>query len=113
MNKSEREFELCASAKLGRKCPDDICRGNEITLCGFDEEAHQSELAYALEQNGPPSPCCGAGMCEHGVCDNFCNNAGEPCAECVRRSNLNDDADREADYQRDVIGPMFGFGGMQ
>ena len=30
---------LCESAKKGHVCMDDICRGCDITLCGFDKEA--------------------------------------------------------------------------
>ena len=29
---------LCESAKRGRRCSDDLCRGMDVTLCGFDEE---------------------------------------------------------------------------
>ena len=33
--------DLCESAKLGRVCIDDLCRGGDVTLCGFDKEAYE------------------------------------------------------------------------
>lgn len=30
--------ELCESAKRGKVCIDDICRGSSPTLCGFDQD---------------------------------------------------------------------------
>ncbi len=32
--------DLCDSAKRGFVCIDDICRGCDVTLCGFDKEAY-------------------------------------------------------------------------
>jgi hypothetical protein len=31
-------MKLCESAQKGRRCVDDLCRGADVTLCGFDEE---------------------------------------------------------------------------
>ena len=33
--------DLCESAKRGKVCCDDICRGCDITLCGFDKEEYE------------------------------------------------------------------------
>ncbi len=33
--------DLCESAKKGRLCIDDLCRGSDVSLCGFDLEAYQ------------------------------------------------------------------------
>ena len=30
--------ELCEAAKKGECCIDSICRGADVTLCGFDKE---------------------------------------------------------------------------
>lgn len=35
--------ELCDSAKRGFVCIDDICRGCDVTLCGFDKEEYEEE----------------------------------------------------------------------
>lgn len=32
--------ELCESAKKGKVCIDDLCRGGDFTLCGFDPEMY-------------------------------------------------------------------------
>jgi len=37
--------ELCDSAKKGQVCPDDLCRGADVTLCGFDKEFYESCIA--------------------------------------------------------------------
>lgn len=29
---------LCESAKKGHVCCDDLCRGSDVTLCGFDKD---------------------------------------------------------------------------
>ena len=36
--------ELCDSAKKGKVCIDDLCRGADVTLCGFDKEAYEELL---------------------------------------------------------------------
>ena len=36
--------ELCESAKKGRVCIDDLCRGADVTLCGFDKDAYDEML---------------------------------------------------------------------
>lgn len=33
--------ELCESAKKGHCCIDDLCRGADVTLCGFDKELYE------------------------------------------------------------------------
>lgn len=33
--------DLCESAKKGYCCIDDICRGSDVTLCGFDKEEYE------------------------------------------------------------------------
>lgn len=33
--------ELCDSAKKGHVCPDSLCRGADVTLCGFDKELYE------------------------------------------------------------------------
>ena len=42
--------ELCESAKKGKVCIDDLCRGNpDDTLCGFDESFYE-ELCQESEE---------------------------------------------------------------
>lgn len=41
---------LCDSAKRGFVCPDDICRGSDVTMCGFDKDAYD-EMASAAEDD--------------------------------------------------------------
>lgn len=42
----------CESAKKGRVCFDDICRGSDITLCGFDKEAwDEMSREYESDEN--------------------------------------------------------------
>lgn len=55
----------------------------------------------------PPEGQCGEceGRCIHGYCD--CDN--EVCPECFRRFQLEQEAEREANWQRDVAGPLLGF----
>lgn len=43
--------ELCESAKKGFCCPDDLCRGADVTLCGFDKEFYESEIAQDLDDD--------------------------------------------------------------
>lgn len=31
-------MNLCESAKKGHICPDDLCHGSDVTLCGLDKE---------------------------------------------------------------------------
>ena len=49
-------------------------------------------------------PICEA-RCKHGRCD--CDQ--EACPDCMERWNLEREAEAEANWQRNVIGPMFGF----
>ena len=46
--------DLCESAKKGRVCCDDICRGNpDNTLCGFDQsEYEEMTLEYDDDPEG-------------------------------------------------------------
>lgn len=48
---------------------------------------------------------CGEEICEHGGC--WCEDRN--CSICARHRELEADAEREANWQRNVIGPMFGF----
>jgi len=43
--------ELCESAKKGHACPDDLCRGADVTLCGFDKNFY--EACIADDNDGP------------------------------------------------------------
>ncbi len=43
--------------------------------------------------------------CIHG----YCECCEETCPQCLRRQILEEEAEEEAAWQRDVIGPMFGF----
>lgn len=54
---------------------------------------------------------CGQEPCPHGICEcgDECEGAVGFCPDCYRRRQLELDADREVAWQRDVIGPMFGF----
>ena len=48
---------------------------------------------------------CHEEICKHGIC--YCQD--ERCYDCTRREQLEYEADREAAWQRNVIGPIFGF----
>jgi hypothetical protein len=52
---------------------------------------------------------CGEPICRHGFC--ACNEKDDvaTCPDCARRRQDELDCEREARFQRDVIGPMFGF----
>jgi ribosome-binding protein aMBF1 (putative translation factor) len=52
---------------------------------------------------------CGEPICPHGFC--VCNEASDvpTCPDCRKRREDELDAAREAAWQRDVIGPLFGF----
>ena len=53
-------------------------------------------------------PDCGELICQHGLC--WCADRGDgACRECSDRRQREYEADREAKFQREVIGPMFGF----
>jgi hypothetical protein len=60
-----------------------------------------------------PAECarCGEEICPHGFC--VCNeeDGSEPatCPDCAKRRQDELDCEREANFQRDVIGPLFGF----
>lgn len=41
--------ELCESAKRGRKCNDDLCRGMDETLCGFDQDLYDEVSGFNEE----------------------------------------------------------------
>jgi hypothetical protein len=46
--------DLCAVAKLGRKCVDDLCRGADVTLCGFDQDFYDeivNEADYVRQED--------------------------------------------------------------
>lgn len=43
--------ELCESAKKGRVCIDDICRGCDVTLCGFDKEFYEREIMHDRDED--------------------------------------------------------------
>lgn len=43
--------ELCESAKKGKVCPDDLCRGADVTLCGFDKELYEEITTEAEESD--------------------------------------------------------------
>ena len=45
--------ELCDSAKRGKCCIDDICRGSDVTLCGFDKEFYESEIMRDADCGDP------------------------------------------------------------
>ena len=42
---------LCDSAKRGRVCMDDICRGSDITLCGFDKDFYDEMVGDDADDN--------------------------------------------------------------
>ena len=45
------KLELCASAKQGRLCCDDLCHGSpDDTLCGFDRSLYEE----ITEEDGEP-----------------------------------------------------------
>lgn len=41
--------EFCESAKKGRKCIDDLCRGGDVTLCGFDQDEYDEMTREYLD----------------------------------------------------------------
>jgi len=43
--------------------------------------------------------------CEHGYC--ACND--DDCPECSRQERLEQEAEDEANFQRNVVGPLLGF----
>jgi len=50
---------------------------------------------------------CGEEICRHGLC--WCENNGDGrCRQCSDRRQAESDAEREAAFQRDVIGPLLG-----
>jgi hypothetical protein len=57
---------LCESAKKGRVCIDDLCRGADVTLCGFDV------YEYERMTESPDDPA----ECFHGV------HYLDDCADC-------------------------------
>lgn len=48
---------------------------------------------------------CGEEICKHGGC--WCED--RHCSICARKRELEAEAEREFNFQRDVIGPMFGW----
>lgn len=54
--------ELCESAKKGRCCPDDLCHGADITLCGFDKDFYEREIMRDEDEQDHEQWCvrCGA-----------------------------------------------------
>ncbi len=46
---------LCESAKKGHVCPDDLCHGADVTLCGFDK----NEYYRMTEDYREGCPWCG------------------------------------------------------
>jgi uncharacterized Zn ribbon protein len=56
------------------------------------------------ESEDKQCPQCDS-RCVHGYCE-CCEDV---CPECMRRWNLEQEADAEAKFQREVIGPMFGW----
>ena len=67
------------------------------------------DMCEAVEQNGDPCPDCGGALCEHGICEESYCGEDERCMVCYRKQELAREAEAEFKYQRDVIGPMFGF----
>jgi hypothetical protein len=49
---------------------------------------------------------CGEEICEHDIC--YCDDAW-PCSKCFRMRELEAEAESEAAWQRNVIGPLCGF----
>lgn len=45
--------DLCDSAKRGRACIDDLCRGSDETLCGFS----QSDYDEMTREYSDEEPC--------------------------------------------------------
>jgi hypothetical protein len=74
--------EFCESAKKGRVCPDDLCRGADITLCGFDIYEYERVTADDIDESE---------TCFHAVsyseacedCENECGcGSGKPIEFC-------------------------------
>src|SRR5437588_612801 len=61
-------------------------------------------------QGGTVSDCerCGEPICKHGVC--WCDGEHDGhCSDCSRRAHLEYEAEREANFQKNVAGPLLGF----
>jgi hypothetical protein len=50
-------------------------------------------------------PKCMADICDHGRCE--CSE--EACPDCRRKRELEREAEREVEFQRNVAGPLLGF----
>jgi hypothetical protein len=54
---------LCESDKKGERCIDDLCRGADITLCGFDADEYE-EMSLEFDDDGSPDDCMECGQCD-------------------------------------------------
>lgn len=43
-------WDLCETAKKGKLCPDDLCHGVGVTLCGFDKDAYEEMVSEEFEE---------------------------------------------------------------
>lgn len=76
--------DLCELAKKGLCCPDDLCHGSDVTLCGFDKEFHE-QMSRDLSEYEPDED--DEGFDCHKDSKGFCGKAGsEECEfECPYR----------------------------
>lgn len=80
-----------------------------------DSDSNPPKWDFGLPENPactppvePRCPDCGASVCKHGWCDNWCQADG-PCPECFERRCLEEEARLEASWQHNVMGPILGF----
>jgi hypothetical protein len=73
--------DLCESAKRGKVCIDDLCRGSSPTLCGFDQDDYDDMVDDMAEP-------------DHDDTVLFCpecerpNQFGELCEACRREDEI-------------------------
>lgn len=73
--------DLCESAKQGRRCIDDLCRGGSETLCGFDEEWYADLVGECFDGDTYCS-WCGNQVSDGGLyCSAGCEEEANPGAE--------------------------------
>ena len=51
--------DLCAVAKLGKRCPDDLCHGADVTLCGFDDDLYHELTDEYFQQDDDENGAAG------------------------------------------------------
>lgn len=80
----------------------------EQAIRELEEILRQDADAEEVCRLGDCCPRCGEEICKHGVC--WCDGDEDGhCSDCSRRANLEYEAEREANFQKNVAGPLLGF----